>query len=87
MDNYHEEEVSVGEVEARESDSEEAAERESDSASDSKPSKKRERLKREALKYQEAMQKRGVVYISRVPPHMKPNKVISTPEYKKMSKY
>jgi ESF2/ABP1 family protein len=76
VDAYHEEEASVGDLEAHDSDSADAGDHEGDSAGDSKRSKKRDRLKREALKYQEAMQKRGVVYISRVPPHMKPNKVI-----------
>ena len=33
------------------------------------------RLKKEALAYRESLEKRGVVYISRVPPFMKPNKL------------
>jgi ESF2/ABP1 family protein len=35
----------------------------------------RERLKKEALAYRESLEKRGVIYMSRIPPFMKPNKV------------
>lgn len=31
-------------------------------------------LKKEAIKYREDLEKRGVVYLSRIPPFMKPNK-------------
>lgn len=34
-------------------------------------------LKAEALEYAQNIQKRGVIYISRIPPFMKPNKVRS----------
>ncbi len=35
----------------------------------------KERLKKEAIAYRESLEKRGVIYMSRVPPFMKPNKV------------
>lgn len=35
----------------------------------------KERLKKEALAYRESLERRGVIYMSRVPPFMKPNKV------------
>ncbi|RYH30941.1 hypothetical protein EON65_03790 [archaeon] len=38
-------------------------------------SKDTKRLKKEALAYRESLEKRGVLYISRVPPFMKPNKL------------
>lgn len=44
-----------------------------DSESEKKSHKKGKLLK-EAEKYKEALDKRGVIYISRVPPFMKPNK-------------
>ena len=37
-------------------------------------SKKTGKLKREAQKYKDKLAKRGVIYMSRVPPFMKPNK-------------
>lgn len=36
-----------------------------------------DRLHREAALYREEFQRRGVVYMSRIPPFMKPNKVKS----------
>lgn len=35
---------------------------------------KKGKLLKEAEKYKEALEKRGVIYLSRVPPFMKPNK-------------
>ena len=35
---------------------------------------KKGKLLKEAEKYKESLEKRGVIYISRVPPFMKPNK-------------
>ena len=40
-----------------------------------KSSRKNERLKKESKKYKENLEKRGVIYLSRIPPFMKPNKV------------
>ena len=40
-----------------------------------KSCKKNERLKKESKKYKENLEKRGVMYLSRIPPFMKPNKV------------
>ena len=40
-----------------------------------KSNKKNERLKKESKKYKENLEKRGVMYLSRIPPFMKPNKV------------
>lgn len=42
-----------------------------------KKQKKMDKLKKEALQYRENLEKRGVIYMSRVPPFMKPNKVRS----------
>ena len=40
-----------------------------------KSSSKSKRLIKEAQKYRDSLKKRGVIYISRIPPFMKPNKV------------
>ena len=45
----------------------------SDTSSREKP-KKMGKLLKEAEKYKESLEKRGVIYMSRVPPFMKPNK-------------
>jgi ESF2/ABP1 family protein len=45
--------------------------------SDSSKKKKKGKLIREAEKYAENLEKRGVIYVSRVPPFMKPNKLRS----------
>lgn len=41
---------------------------------DSKKSKKMNKLRKEAVEYMENIAKRGVIYLSRIPPFMKPNK-------------
>ena len=40
-------------------------------------SKKKGKLLKEAIKYKEKLEKRGVIYMSRIPPFMKPNKARS----------
>ena len=42
-----------------------------------KKSKKMNRLRKEAEKYMDDIAKRGVIYLSRIPPFMKPNKARS----------
>lgn len=46
----------------------------SDENDQSKKSKKMSKLRLEAQKYREDLDHRGVIYLSRIPPHMKPNK-------------
>jgi len=41
------------------------------------PHSKYDKIRKEALKYRENLAKRGVIYLSRIPPFMKPNKVRS----------
>jgi ESF2/ABP1 family protein len=45
--------------------------------SDDEEERSVDRLHREAALYREEFQRRGVIYMSRVPPFMKPNKVKS----------
>ena len=47
---------------------------ENETKKDVKKSKKANKLKKEAVEYMEKIAKRGVIYLSRIPPFMKPNK-------------
>lgn len=44
-------------------------------ADEEETEEEKHRLRKEAAAYREALDKRGVIYLSRVPPFMKPNKV------------
>ncbi len=46
-----------------------------DDVEEEEEEEEKERLKKEAIAYRESLEKRGVIYMSRVPPFMKPNKV------------
>ena len=44
-------------------------------SSNTSEKKIKDSLKKEAIKYREDLEKRGIIYLSRIPPFMKPNKV------------
>lgn len=55
--------------------SEDASASADDLSSKQKKQKRKGALRKEAEQYREKLKKRGVIYISRIPPFMKPNKM------------